>query len=131
MPEYTVNTIEELLTIPSNTTILYIKLKIDKLDIVLPSNLEKLYCDNCGLTELPTLPDELEILDCSNNKLTKLPYIPKNITELNCDGNNLTMFPNISHCKGLDLDNLQCTENPFDEAVSDILTKYINEICKL
>ena len=73
----------------------------------LPSSLERLYCSDNQLTELPELPSSLERLDCSNNQLTELPELPSSLERLYCYDNQLTQLPELP----ISLEELYCSNN--------------------
>ena len=88
------------------------------------TKLNKFYCNNCGLTELPELPDSLIYLDCSYNNLKKLPVLPNSLIYLNGNSNNLLELPNLPN----ELNYLYCYNNNLTE-LPNLPNSLISLIC--
>ena len=75
----------------------YMKLYDLPSDLLLYTNLKKLYCHFNYLTHFDsnTLPPSLEILYCVGNTLTHLDNLPNGLIELNCSNNYLTHLDNL------------------------------------
>jgi Leucine-rich repeat (LRR) protein len=69
---------------------------------------EKLYCYNSNLNNLPHLSHSLKYLFCNNNNLIELPEIPLNLLILICNNNRIIELPNLH--KGIIQFN--CSSNP-------------------
>ena len=80
----------------------------------LPQNLVNLYVSNCNLKKLPILSNKIQRLYCGNNSITELPEnLPKNIRELSLENNKISKLPDISNntsLKKFDISN-NCIEN--------------------
>lgn len=81
-------------------------------NLVLPSSLYQLSCDNNNLSKLPELPEGLGHLYCPNNNLTKLPKLPNSLEVLYCHDNDI-----------------ECLESLPDELISIFASD--NEITKI
>jgi Leucine-rich repeat (LRR) protein len=80
---------------------------------ILPSSLQKLFCPNNNLQELPELPSGLRELYCFENNLQTLPDLPNNLQVLNCSNNRLQELPELpSGLQGLDCYNNNLQELP-------------------
>lgn len=73
------------------------KNRLEKLPDVLPLGLMELRCDNNLIIELPKLINlnKLEKLFCSNNRLLELPILPLKINTLDCSFNFIESLPNL------------------------------------
>ena len=77
----------------------------------LPTNINSIYCNDCGLTGIASLSNtSASILDCSNNQLTQFPDLPSTMSYIDCSGNNITSLPNKILPSGSVYFN--CSDNP-------------------
>jgi len=60
------------------------------------NNLQKLYCWNNKITQLPNnLPNSLQLFDCSYNKIIQIPNnLPNSLQIFGCYHNKITQIPN-------------------------------------
>ncbi len=110
-----------------NEGLLHLRVSGSKLKEIpkLPTTLERLYAEDCGLTSLPKISHtHLKELYAQNNKLYEVGDLPETIEEIYIDGNELTALPKISdkhNLRELYASNNKITEKP-------VLPKQIEEV---
>ena len=93
-------------------------------------DLEKLDCHGIGLTTLNVSKNfKLKELDCSHNQLKKSIYIlPSRLKKLNCSYNKLT-FMNLGIITGLNLEEVDCSNNDITNIVMDSVGELVKFDC--